>query len=129
MSASTIMWFAAGLAGATHVLFFLLESILWGRPATNRIFGQTPEKAEITRLLAFNQGFYNLFLAIGVFIGIVIGNRGMPAIGSAITAFGCATMLGAALVLIGSSRKLWRGALIQGLPPLVFLALFARMVL
>ena len=128
MSASTIMWVAAGLAGLTHVLFFFLESVLWGKPAVNRIFRQTPENAEITRLLAFNQGFYNLFLAIGVFTGIVIVNRGMPAIGAAVVAFGCASMLGAALVLLGSSRKLWRGALIQGLPPLVFLVSFARLV-
>ena len=39
-------------------------------------FGTTEEEAQTTKLLAFNQGFYNLFLAIVTVVGIVIGGFG-----------------------------------------------------
>ncbi len=54
-----------GIAAAIHLYVFVLESLRWMRPATRATFGITSERdAETTRLLAFNQGFYNLFLAI-----------------------------------------------------------------
>ena len=60
----------AGLAALLHVYIFVLESVRWEHPSTRRTFGTTPETAAITKPLAYNQGFYNLFLAIGAFIGI-----------------------------------------------------------
>ena len=47
-----------------HVYIFVLESLQWTAPRTRATFGTTLEEAEATKLLAFNQGFYNLFLAI-----------------------------------------------------------------
>jgi uncharacterized membrane protein len=38
-----------------------------------------------------------------------------------LVAWNCASMLAAAVVLAASSPQMMRGALIQGLPPLVFL--------
>ena len=61
------------LAAAIHVLFFVLESVLFRRPFAWRTFGiRTQQDAETTRDWALNQGFYNLFLAVGVFVGVLL---------------------------------------------------------
>jgi len=117
------MWLAAVVAGVIHVLFFLVESAWWTTPGVRRRFRQTPEQAESTRLLAFNQGFYNLFLAAGTFSGLALTLAGHPGPGLAIAAWCCLSMLAAAIVLAASAPALRRGALIQGAAPLVFLAL------
>lgn len=116
--------FFAALAGVIHLYIFCLESLLWGRPKTNRVFGMSPEGAEHNRLFAFNQGFYNLFLAAAAIGGLFVGVD--DPVGKTLVAYALASMLLAALVLIFSNRKLLRAALIQGAPPLaglVFLAL------
>jgi putative membrane protein len=60
----------AAVAALLHVYIFTMESLTWTSPRTRATFGSTPEEAETTKLLAFNQGFYNLFLAIVAGIGI-----------------------------------------------------------
>ena len=61
----------AFLAAALHVFIFTMESVTWTRPATWKRFGIASQSdAETTRPLAFNQGFYNLFLAVGAFVGV-----------------------------------------------------------
>jgi len=42
-----------------HVLFMVLETFLWTTPRGRKIFGQTKEGAEATKVLAGNQGVYN----------------------------------------------------------------------
>ena len=114
----------AVLAGLFHVLAFVLESLLFMRPAVHRRFNaKTTEQAEATRLFAFNQGFYNLFLAAGCFGGLWLWYSGNAVIGSTLVLFTCACMLGAALVLLGSTRML-RPALYQGLPPAIVLGMY-----
>jgi putative membrane protein len=49
-----------------HVAFCVLEMFLWTKPAGLKIFGQTPEQAASSAVLAGNQGLYNLFLAVGL---------------------------------------------------------------
>jgi putative membrane protein len=44
---------------------------LWTRPKGLRIFGNTAEKAEASKVLAANQGLYNGFLAAGLVWGLV----------------------------------------------------------
>ena len=118
----TAMWVAAALAGLIHVLFFCMESLWWTRPAVYRRFRSTEAQAHATRSLAFNQGFYNLFLAAGVFAGLALSETGHYREGIVLVAWNCLFMLAAAGVLAASSPGMVRGALIQGLPPLVFLA-------
>jgi putative membrane protein len=61
------------LAGLVHVYIFVLESVRWRHPATWRIFGLSSQAdADTTAPLAYNQGFYNLFLAIGVILGVIL---------------------------------------------------------
>lgn len=57
---------AIAVVALLHIVFFVLESFLWTKPAGRRIFGLSREHAEITRTLALNQGFYNAFLAAGL---------------------------------------------------------------
>jgi putative membrane protein len=117
----TVMWIAAAVAGILHVLFFCLESLWWTKPAVARRFRNTELQAQVTKALAFNQGFYNLFLAAGALGGLALIAAGHRQAGMILVAWNCASMLAAAVVLAASSPQMMRGALIQGLPPLVFL--------
>ena len=75
--------------------------------------------------MAFNQGFYNLFLAIAVFTGLVFQLAGQAAVGSALVFTGLGSMLLAALVLAISSPEKSATALKQGTLPLLGLIALA----
>jgi putative membrane protein len=60
-----------------HVLFLILEMFLWIKPRGLKTFGLTPERAEITKTLAANQGLYNGFLAAGLIWGLIAGPAGL----------------------------------------------------
>jgi len=119
------MWLTAILAGLVHVLIFSMESILWTTPAVRARFRQSPEQAEATKLFALNQGFYNLFLALGTFAGLAAVVTGHPRVGWTLVYWNCGFMLGAAFVLAASAPQMRRGAVIQGAAPFLFLALAA----
>jgi putative membrane protein len=113
----------AGLAGLLHVYIFTMESLTWTSKRTRAAFGTTVEEAEATKLLAFNQGFYNLFLAIVTGSGIValeIGHRG---IGAALVLAGVGSMAAASVVLLASAPDKARAALTQGAFPVVAVVL------
>ena len=112
---------AAVVAGLLHVMFFVLESVVFRRPAGHRTFGVDPHDVEAVRPWAFNQGFYNLFLAAGTLGGLVLIWSGSKVEGRTLVLFACASMLAAAVVLLATNRKMVRGAAIQGLPPLIAL--------
>lgn len=116
--------FFVGVASAVHFYIFIMESILWGKPKTNKVFGLSPEGAEQNRLFAFNQGYYNLFLAIAALVGIFLSHSDHSA-GVTLMIYSSLSMLGAALVLLYSQPKLLRAVLIQGLPPLLGLVILA----
>jgi putative membrane protein len=108
-----------GLAALVHVYIFVLESLLWTRASTRRTFGvRTAEEAQTLKPMAFNQGFYNLFLAIGTVVGIILVVLGMTTAGAALAFLAAGSMVAAAVVLALSSPKLWRAAAIQGVLPL-----------
>ena len=115
----------AGLAALLHVYIFVMESLTWTSPRTRATFGTTPEEAETTKLLAFNQGFYNLFLAIVTAIGIVAVCLGHTAVGAALIFAGVGSMLAAAAVLLASSPDKARAAITQGAFPLIAVVLLA----
>jgi putative membrane protein len=115
----------AGVAAALHVYIFVLESLQWTAPRTRATFGTSQEEALATKELAFNQGFYNLFLAIVTAIGIVaIAIDDVP-VGAALVFAGAGSMLAAALVLLVSSPDKARAAVTQGTTPLIAVALLA----
>jgi putative membrane protein len=111
---------AALLAAAIHVWFFVLESVLFGRPGVAARFGlRTEEQIAAVRPMAFNQGFYNLFLAIGIAAGIALIAAGSAEAGRAVVLFSCACMVGAGVILLATSRRFFQASLVQALPPLV----------
>jgi putative membrane protein len=98
-----------------HGYFLMLEMFLWDKPYGMKTFGNTPEKAQITKVLAANQGLYNGFLAAGLVWGLNLGVDGKE-----ITTFflGCVVVAG----LFGAltvSRKIF---FVQALPALLALA-------
>jgi putative membrane protein len=142
----------AVIAALLHVAFFYLESLAFTKPSTWRIFGVASQAdADVIRPMALNQGFYNLFLAAGAIAGVIVGRltasygvwvttviddkpdipdpvlppdfpTQYDQIGLGIVLVTLACMVGAALVLLISSRgRLARGAAIQGLAPLAAL--------
>jgi putative membrane protein len=113
----------AGLAGLLHVYIFTMESLTWTSPRTRATFGTTAEEAETTKLLAFNQGFYNLFLAIVTGIGIAAVALGHNAIGAALVFAGVGSMASAAVVLLASSPDKARAAVTQGAFPVIAVVL------
>lgn len=108
------------LAALLHVLIFCMESLWFMQPKIHRRFGaHTTADAEARRLFAFNQGFYNLFLAIGIGVGLALLNTGGNVVaGRTLILFNCACMLGAGVVLLASGGKqMLRAAVIQALFP------------
>ena len=60
------------LAALLHVYIWVLESFRWTEPSTRKTFGVSEADAEVTKPLAYNQGFYNLFLAIITLVGLAL---------------------------------------------------------
>lgn len=114
------------LAALLHVYIFVLESVRWMQPSTWRIFNvRDREQAEILRPMAYNQGFYNLFLAIGAVAGLVLYFDGnLPNVARALVLFSTASMAAAAIVLTTTGPGYLRPALVQGTLPLIGFVLF-----
>ncbi|WP_111720930.1 DUF1304 domain-containing protein [Homoserinimonas sp. OAct 916] len=134
----------ASLAAALHVGIFVMESVLWTRPAVWRLFGlRTQADAQTTRPFAYNQGFYNLFLAVGAAVGVGLvaaGGQGaasfgwveyvsvqpgtnIESAGIALVIFTMGCMFAASVVLLTTGRGYLRAAVVQGALPLIALVL------
>ena len=109
------------VAGLFHVVAFVMESLLFRRPQVQRVMlGRTNVEPGVF-LWAFNQGFYNLFVAAGAIGGVIAYHADQAVAGRAVTLYACAFMAAAGVVLFVSDRRLWRGALGQAGPPLIAL--------
>jgi putative membrane protein len=114
----------AALAALLHIYIWVMESITWRKPATWRRFGvRDQDAADTVAPMAFNQGFYNLFLAIEVIAGIVLMLIGITSAGFALVMFGTGSMLAASLVLSTRGETYRRAAITQGALPLIALVL------
>lgn len=105
------------LVAALHMFFLALEMFLWDKPLGLKVFRNSPEKAEITKVLAANQGLYNGFLAAGLVWGLVHGN---PVFAFQIKVFFllCVIVAGA----YGAATVSTRILMVQALPAAVALA-------
>ena len=118
--------FFAGLAGTIHVLFFVMESILWMNPKVHsRFLVENVADAEAINVFIMNQGVYNLFLAIGLFLGLYIV-KSNETVGKTLLGYVSAVMVGASIVLIATVPSMAAGLIVQGLPPLIVLAYLIR---
>lgn len=107
--------FLAAFVAALHLGFFVLESFLWTSPIGLKVFRQTPEAAEATRVLAANQGLYNAFLAAGLLWGLLSPAAGVPVLTFFLT---CAAVAG----LFGAATASASILFVQALPALLALA-------
>ena len=115
---------AAFLAAALHVFIFYIESFAWTTRALS-VFGMDRESAEATKEMAFNQGFYNFFLAIEAFAGIAIYYLASRPVGLTLALFGVGSMLAAALLLFVTSPDKRSAAIKQGFLPLLAVVMLA----
>jgi len=113
---STTAFAATAFVALLHVYFLVLEMFLWTKPYGRRVFGLTPEKAEMSRSLAANQGLYNGFLAAGLAWGLSLG-----ADGYAIKLFflGCVIIAG----IFGAATASRKILYVQAVPGAIALAL------
>ena len=117
---TTVALVFAGLAALLHVYIWTMESLTWRKPATWKRFGVTSqEDAETQALFAFNQGFYNLFLAVIALFGIFQAAVGYADVGWALVFASTGSMLAAAAVLGSCGKQYLRAAVTQGLFPLL----------
>ena len=114
-----LIWIAnilVALVAALHAYFLILEMFLWDKPLGLKTFRNTPDRAEITKVLAANQGLYNGFLASGLIWGLVHGN---PAFAFQIKVFFllCVIVAGA----YGAATVSTRILMVQALPAVIAL--------
>lgn len=104
------------LVALLHVYFLTLQMFLWRKPIGLRVFNQTPEAAETSRVLAMNQGFYNGFIAAGL-----LWSLGMEECGPKIMIFFLVFVLLAGILgAVTANRKiLW----VQAMPAAIGLVL------
>lgn len=107
------------LVALLHFWFLVMEMFLWDKPYGMKTFGNTPEKAEITKVLAANQGLYNGFLAAGLVWGLNLGVEGQDIKVFFLACVVVAGLFGALTV----SRKIF---FVQALPALLALAAIWR---
>lgn len=60
------------VAALLHVIFFKLESIDFMKERILKRFGLNQAQGTVVKIWAFNQGFYNLFLAFGLFYSLFL---------------------------------------------------------
>ncbi|UFU03833.1 DUF1304 domain-containing protein [Ruania suaedae] len=111
----------AALAALLHLGIFALEVFAWDTPRGRATFKMTPERARATAELAYNQGFYNLFLALVTGCGVVLTAADLAGAaagaGPALVYAGAGSMTLAALVLVTRNRLMARAAAVQGALP------------
>lgn len=104
------------LMALLHVYILVLEMFLWTTPKGRRAFGMTPERAEMTKTLAANQGLYNGFLAAGLAWGLLLGPAGY---GAKLFFLGCILVAG----LYGGATVGRKILFIQAIPAAIGIAL------
>jgi putative membrane protein len=104
------------LVALIHVYILVLEMFLWDKPAGLRAFGQTPQAAAASKVLAANQGLYNGFLAAGLVWGLALGAAGT---GVKVFFLGCVLVAG----LYGAATASRKILFVQALPAAIGLVL------
>ncbi|MBX3091126.1 MAG: DUF1304 domain-containing protein [Cryobacterium sp.] len=108
------------VAALIHIGIFALESVLWAKPSTWRRFGlKSQADADVVEPMAFNQGFYNLFLSLGAILGLLLLGWGNPIAGKWVVLVALASMVLASIVLLITNRRMWPAVLVQGAAPLL----------
>jgi putative membrane protein len=127
---TVVVWIFALLAAAIHIVVFVWEAFLIGRPTVHQgIFGVPTSDVPAVRLWAFGVGFYNLFLGCGMVAGVILWMAGNETVGRTLVIYICSFMVLGGIVLfiadrLGLGRERGKGigsALAESVPPLVAL--------
>jgi putative membrane protein len=122
------VWIFALVTAVVQITAFAWETLLFQRPGVHQgVFAIPAADVRPVRLWAFNVGFYNLFIACGLVVGVLAWMTGHEAAGQTLVVYLCLFTFLAGIVLFVSDRlALSRprgtgvgGALAQGVPPLV----------
>ncbi|GAA2053420.1 MULTISPECIES: DUF1304 domain-containing protein [Leifsonia] len=112
-------------AALVHLGFFAVQSVLWSGPGVWSRFGiGSQHDADVVRPVAYSQGFYNLFLAGGSLVGLVLYWTTLRDVGFGLIFFCGVCMVLASLVLLTIARRFWLLALVEGGIPAIGLILF-----
>ncbi len=101
-----------------HCYFLYLEMFLWTSPFGQKVFKMSSEKAQSSKVLAANQGFYNGILALGLLATFFMSD---PVSAMAIRRF-CLCFIIAAGCYGWHSLKSIKVFAIQSLPAIIALA-------
>ena len=107
----------AALVAIEHVWFGILEMVFWTKPLGLKTFRRTQQQADDSKVLAMNQGLYNLFLSAGLVWGLVAAEPQAHAI--KIFFFGCVVVAG----IFGGITVGMRLAFVQAGPAAIGLVL------
>lgn len=127
---TVVVWIFALVTAVVHITAFAWETLLFQRPGVHQgVFAIPAADVRPVRLWAFSVGFYNLFIACGLVVGVLAWMTGNEAAGQTLVIYLCLFTFLAGIVLFVSDRlALSRprgtgvgGALAQGVPPLVAL--------
>ncbi len=121
----TLALVIAALAAALHVYIFWMEVFAWETPRVRATFKTSESEATTTKAMAYNQGFYNLFLAIVTAVGVAMLAANGESAGWLLVVAGAGSMLAAAIVLVAKDRSFARAAATQGTLPLLALVALA----
>ncbi len=103
------------LIALLHLYILVLEMFLWDKPSGLKAFGNTLEKARLTKVMAQNQGLYNGFLAAGLLWSLYAPESYALALANFF--LGCVLVAGIYGGLTSSKKIIY----IQALPALVAL--------
>ena len=107
------------ISAILHIGFFIAESFIMQRPEYQKKLKLTDQEFKKIKPWIFNQGFYNLFLALGVFMGLALIFKKQVVAAGALTGFCGLSMMFAGVVLFINQPHLRKWALLQFLPPLI----------
>jgi putative membrane protein len=125
-----VAWTFALLAAAIHIVVWAWEALLIERPFVHqRVFSTPAADLPAIRLWTFGLGFYNLFLGVGMIVGVALWAAGAEAAGRTLVVYITAFMVLCGVVLFVDDRlgfgrvrgKHIGGAFGQAVPPLVAL--------
>ena len=119
MKIEWISYFFFFVAALIHVFIFIIETFLFQKAEGYKFFKIKKEDHEAVKPWALNQGFYNLFLATGMFIGLYYVNQLEIKIAGIMVSFAGFCMIAAGVVLFTTNKKMRKGAYLQIIPPLL----------
>ena len=119
MKIEWVSYFFFFIAALVHIYFFILESFLFQKPEGYKIFKSKKEDHAGAKPWAFHQGIYNLFLAVGMLMGLFYVTQLEIKTAGAMVSFSGLCMVIAGLALFFTDKKMRKGALVQMVPPLL----------